>query len=109
VADNPVHTQSGGIEMSATDNHPISYYTGSDWPAEEAADLIDDFIASYKRQAKYLKENREGFATSEEEFRLLFEQGLGWGEEEIEDLVKEVRAKRQERENKKSAQEGVDV
>lgn len=86
--------------MSTTSNHSVSYYTGSDWPAEEAADLIDDFIASYKRQAKYLKENREGFATSEEEFRLLFEHGLGWDEEDIEGLVKEVREKADQRKKK---------
>lgn len=75
----------------------ISYYTGSDWPSEEAVDIIDDLISYHKRQAKYFKVNREGFATSEEEFRLLLEHGLGWDEEDIDDLVKEVREKRAKR------------
>lgn len=83
--------------MTNKDDHPISYYTGLDWPSEEAADTIDELISYHKRQAKYFKENREGFTTSEEEFRLLLEHGLGWDEEDIDSLVKEVKEKREKR------------
>jgi hypothetical protein len=105
--------QERGNQMSdeATDPKPakpVSYYLGTDWPREKARAWVKDHIRWHRSQAKYFADNQdhirwhrsqakyfadnlEGFETSQEEFELLLEHGLGWSAEEIEDAVGEIR------------------